>query len=94
MTTEQLKKAKQIMELIDEVSKQSLSLRGTASGPINFTQTVSENNIPNVNIKTPLISPVDGYQRDIHTILNATKQTLLSIYERELQRLKKEFEAI
>lgn len=93
MTTVQLIKANGIQKDINEIKREIISLKTESKYPINFTQTINDSQIPNVNISVKA-DEVEEYRKSIRVVLEATKQTILSIYERELQRLEKEFQNI
>jgi hypothetical protein len=93
MTTTQLLKATGIQKNISDIKKEISALKAETIYPINLTQSVPVQDIPNVNISVKADEHIE-YRKSLRVVLEATKQTILSIYERELQRLEKEFENI
>lgn len=93
MTTKQLEIANELIKEIKDVKSIIDSLRAETDREIGFTQTLPQQNIQNINLEV-IAEEQKEYRKSLRVVLEATKQTILSIYERELQRLEKEFQNI
>ena len=93
MTTEQLIKANRIQKDINEIKREIISLKTESLHPICFTQIITGSEIPNISISAKA-DEFEEYRKSLRVVLETTKQTILSVYERELQRLEKKFQNI
>ena len=93
MTEGQLQKANGLAPKIAHVKTIISALSVETTNPIGFAQTNSSGTIPNVQLNISDNEP-EEFRKSIRVVLEATKQTIKSIYERELERLQREFENI
>ena len=90
MTEEQLEKGKELKERMNNIKSIIASLRVETSNTIHFAQSIPNTEIRNVNI---VVSGNEASElnKSIRIVLEATKNTILSIYERELNKIEQEF---
>ncbi len=93
MKTEDLDKANAKLKEIKELKTKLKNIVGyKEKTQILFQQyNTSE---PNGNVSTVEQNEYTGLDAQIQTILLATKQTLISVFEREISKLEKEFDNI
>lgn len=92
MNTQQLDKGRLLNEEIEDKRSLLKRIKGEGDGQIVFSQSNSINR--GAQIVTSEKKEYTGFDLQVQTILLATKQTLISILEREIERLEKEFENI
>ena len=90
MTEEQLEKGKELKERMNNIKSIIASLRIETANPIQFTQSIPDKEIRNVNISVSG-NEASELNKSIRIVLEATKSTILSIYKRELNKIEQEF---
>ena len=90
MTVEQLEKGKELKERMNNIKSIIESLRIETANPIQFTQSIPNTEIRNVNISVSG-NEASELNKSIRIVLEATKDTILSLYKRELNKLETEF---
>jgi len=93
MTQEQLKAANELYERIGVFKNIINSLSMECGGEISIAQAYSSRDVPDMKLSVAA-NPTSQLGQSVRIILEATKRTLLSIHERELCKLEKEFEKI
>ena len=90
MTVEQLEKGKELKERMNNIKSIIASLRVETANPIHFAQSIPNTEIQNVNI---VVSGNEASElnKSIRIVLEATKDTILSLYKRELNKIEQEF---
>lgn len=93
MTIDLLNKSKGLNEKITQMKKDLSAIKGSSdTGEISFVQYNSSET--NGKVSTYQKKECSGFELQLQTILLATKQTLVSVYEREIDKLQKEFDAL
>lgn len=90
MTEEQLEKGKELKERMNDIKSIIASLRVETSNSIYFTQSIPNTEIQNVNISVSG-NEASELNKSIRIVLEATKDTILSLYKRELNKIEQEF---
>lgn len=92
MTKEQLYRAKQLEDAIRKHKNVINSLKCESDRQIRFLQAVEPQDISNIDITAESNKKnTNDLDKSIRIVLEATKQTILSLYERELNKLETEF---
>lgn len=89
MTKEQLDRAKELENVIYKYKNIIDSLKCESERDIRFSQYVEPQNLSNIDIISES-NNTNELDKSIRIVLEATKQTILSLYERELNKLETE----